>query len=166
MEPTAPLRWLEGKRIDARPNMSQDHALNVSRHPPLHIPLRVARLRDGLRVVLCAPPGVKAIIDTEDTWKCAFVDDSVWLANQRATWPLLSPIGPTAVDTFRAEATCAVGWRFASLPSQSRSPKYHWSNLRKRRKISLVSSPASLGRKVLPPSGLGSARQSCAWQEI
>ena len=57
------LYWprLRGKRIDARSNMFPDRALIASRQPPLHVRLRVARLRYALRVGPCAPP-VKAII--------------------------------------------------------------------------------------------------------
>ena len=82
------------KRTDARPNVTQDRALNVSRQLRLHVRLRVARLRCALRVALRGPLGVKAITDTEgsgnaDSWRTAFS----WQTSRRATRRFSSPIG-------------------------------------------------------------------------
>ena len=95
-----------GKRISAKPSMSQEHVLNISRQ----LPLLIARSRYGLCVVQCAPLCVKANIDTERKMEKRILGGPRVVGKPRSGQHGLAQtrLVPTAVGGLHARTTCSM----------------------------------------------------------
>ena len=86
------------------------HAQCQPRASALHAAQGRSRLRYGLRLVLCAPPVEKSIVDTEGTWRCTFRGRLRVVGKSEDGQQDLSQaqLNPTTRVLSDAGATCAV----------------------------------------------------------